>query len=197
MRPQTTGASRWSGWKLKTSSCHTRCRGPWLLRQRRLVKPEQRSGFQDMFTAQQQHQKCVQARTSLCFLFAGYRCRGRDERLPRPQRGVAGHRRVAVGPAAALPADPQHHRGWEELHHRLPAAHGAHVSLYAEITAQQFHCVCKYVLKCARITQQLGGARLSEGLMPLECNLFSLKCKAIVFWCSFYALFNIHTYVYI
>lgn len=43
-KPQTTGASRWSGWRLKTSSCHSRCREPWLLRRRRLARPEQRLG---------------------------------------------------------------------------------------------------------------------------------------------------------
>lgn len=54
MRPQITGASRWSGWRLKTSSCHSRCRGPWLLRRRQLVRPEQRSGSQEMCTAEHQ-----------------------------------------------------------------------------------------------------------------------------------------------
>lgn len=67
-------------------------------------------------------------------LFAGDRGRGRDERVPRPEGGVPGDRGVPVGPAAPLPADAQHHRSGEELHHHLPAAHGRHFPLHAEVT---------------------------------------------------------------
>lgn len=52
----------------------------------------------------------------------GDRGRGRDESVAGAEGGLSGDRRVSVGPAAALPSDPQHHRRREELHHHLPAA---------------------------------------------------------------------------
>ena len=64
---------------------------------------------------------------------AGYCGRGWDERLPRAEGGVPRDRRVSLSPAASLPADPQHHRSGEELHHHLPPAHWCHEPLHEEV----------------------------------------------------------------
>ena len=48
---------------------------------------------------------------------------GGAERLPGPEGGGRRAGRVALSPAAPLPADAQHHLGREELHHHLPTAH--------------------------------------------------------------------------
>lgn len=148
--PQTNGASRWSEWRLKMWSCHTRCREPWLPKQRQLERPEQRWGSNPYVAIRSIRSKrvkvlkayrgrklkatsCVPSWSLSLARLAGDRSGGWDERLPRPEGGVPGHRRVPVSPAAPLPADPQHHRGGKELHHHLPAAHGCHVSLHAEV----------------------------------------------------------------
>lgn len=54
----------------------------------------------------------------------GDRSRGRDECVAGAEGGLPSDCRVPVGPAAALPSDPQHHRRREELHHHFPAAAG-------------------------------------------------------------------------
>lgn len=65
--------------------------------------------------------------------------RGGDEGLQSSEGGLAGHRRVALGAPAALPAEPQLHRSGEELHHHLPAAHRHAAVLHAEQVTK--HCV--------------------------------------------------------
>lgn len=55
MRPQTTGASRWSVWRLKMWSCQFSCREPWLQRQRLRERPEPRSGLETYNTTQSVH----------------------------------------------------------------------------------------------------------------------------------------------
>lgn len=70
--------------------------------------------------------------------------RGGDEGLQSSEGGLAGHRRVALGAPAALPAEPQLHRSGEELHHHLPAAHRHAAVLHAEQVTKPGvtkHCV--------------------------------------------------------
>lgn len=73
----------------------------------------------------------------------GDRSGGRDERVAGPEGGLPGDCRVSVGPAAALPSDPQHHRRREELHHHLPAAAGddagLHETLRRSLKAHRSH----------------------------------------------------------
>lgn len=120
---QMTGASRWSGWRSKTSSCRNSSRGPWPPRRRPAARPEPRWALTDLPLRSGPVATPTTSASKLCSLpTQGDRSRGRDESLAGAEGGVSGDRRVSVGPAAALPPDPQHHRCWEELHHHFPAA---------------------------------------------------------------------------
>lgn len=143
-----TGASRWSGWRSKTSSCPFNSREPWPLRRRPAARPEPRWGNCAYLTLclkgeQFWTQGGAVSKTDfrpLCFftlwppppLFppTGDSSRGRDERVTGAEGGLPGDRWISVGSAAALPSDPQHHRRWEELDHHLPTAAGDDARLH-------------------------------------------------------------------
>lgn len=73
---------------------------------------------------------------------------GGDEGIQSPEGGLAGDRRVALGAAAALPAEPQLHRSGEELHHHLPSAHRHAAVLYAaQVTKTALLKHCCYELR--------------------------------------------------
>lgn len=126
MTPQMTGVSRWNGSRSRTSNYLCSFRGPWLLRQRPAARPEPRC-----CTSNTNYHSYIGTVLDSQFtppcLFAsstGDRGRGRDECVPRSERSLTGNRRVAKRPAASLPADSQHHRSREELHHHFPTAVG-------------------------------------------------------------------------
>lgn len=64
----------------------------------------------------------------------GHRRRGRDERLEGIEGGIAGDCRISVRAAAALPADPQHHRRREKLNNHFPSASGDDAGLFQTLS---------------------------------------------------------------
>lgn len=132
MKPQITGASRWSVWRLKMWSCHISCREPWLLRLRLHERPEPRSAHKPHNAWFKNTLYAIL--TPLSLLPHVGDCSWRwDECIPCSEGGVPCDRRVPVGPTAPLPADPEHHCSWEELHHHLPSAFGCPVSFLEEV----------------------------------------------------------------
>ena len=76
------------------------------------------------------------ATTFFCFLaLAGYRCRGREERVAGPESRCRHHAPVSGLHPAALPADAKHDMRRKELDHHIPdpAEHDAGVPIAAAV----------------------------------------------------------------
>lgn len=130
-KPLIHGVSRWSGLRSRTWSCPGRCRERWLQRQKPAVRPERRLRRRNRnpFSSWCTRHKIEDWWLSPCV--SGDRRWGRDEGLQGSEGGLSGDCRVSLGAPAALPTDPQLHRGREELHHHLPSAH-RHKEFYAQ-----------------------------------------------------------------